>query len=69
VSAERRRATSGSPFEAAIGLGRALRVGDRVVGVGTAPVWPDGCCDPDPAVQARRCVEIETEAVAPDGPP
>jgi enamine deaminase RidA (YjgF/YER057c/UK114 family) len=25
---------------------------------GTAPIWPDGSCDPDPAVQARRCLEI-----------
>ncbi len=25
---------------------------------GTAPVWTDGFCDPDPAVQARRCLEI-----------
>jgi len=25
---------------------------------GTAPVWPDGSCDPDPAAQARRCLEI-----------
>jgi hypothetical protein len=69
VSAERRRASSGSPFEAAIGFSRALRVGDRVLVSGTAPVWPDGSCDPDPAVQARRCVEIEAEAVAPDGRP
>jgi crotonobetainyl-CoA:carnitine CoA-transferase CaiB-like acyl-CoA transferase len=25
---------------------------------GTAPVWPDGSCDPDPYVQTRRCLEI-----------
>jgi enamine deaminase RidA (YjgF/YER057c/UK114 family) len=25
---------------------------------GTAPVWADGSCDPDPEVQARRCLEI-----------
>lgn len=25
---------------------------------GTAPIWPDGSCDPDPEVQARRCLEI-----------
>jgi enamine deaminase RidA (YjgF/YER057c/UK114 family) len=35
-----------------------VRVGDRVLVSGTAPVWPDGSCDPDPAVQARRCFEI-----------
>ena len=25
---------------------------------GTAPVWPNGSCDPDPEVQAQRCLEI-----------
>ena len=55
---ERRTISSGSPFEATIGFSRAVRVGDRVVVSGTAPVWPDGSCDPDPAAQARRCLEI-----------
>jgi enamine deaminase RidA (YjgF/YER057c/UK114 family) len=31
---------------------------------GTAPVWPDGRVDPDPAVQARRCLEIALTALA-----
>jgi len=31
---------------------------------GTAPVWPDGHVDPDPAVQARRCLEIALAALA-----
>lgn len=35
-----------------------MRVGDRVIVSGTAPVWPDDSCDPDPAEQARRCLEI-----------
>jgi enamine deaminase RidA (YjgF/YER057c/UK114 family) len=30
---------------------------------GTAPIWPDGEVDPDPAVQARRCWEIVAEAL------
>jgi len=30
---------------------------------GTAPVWPDGSCDPDPEVQARRCLEIIAAAL------
>jgi enamine deaminase RidA (YjgF/YER057c/UK114 family) len=30
---------------------------------GTAPIWPDGSCDPDPEVQARRCFEIIVEAL------
>lgn len=64
MSGERRRASSGSPFEATIGFSRAVRVGDRVLVSGTAPVWPDGSCDPDPAAQARRCVEIVGEALA-----
>jgi enamine deaminase RidA (YjgF/YER057c/UK114 family) len=55
---ERRRVSSGSPFEASIGFSRAVRVGDRVLVAGTAPVWPDGEVDPDVGVQARRCIEI-----------
>ncbi len=56
--AERGRARSGSPYEERYGYSRAVRVGDRVLVSGTAPVWPDGTCDPDPAAQARRCCEI-----------
>jgi enamine deaminase RidA (YjgF/YER057c/UK114 family) len=58
------RAQSGSPFEATIGFSRAVRVGDRVTVSGTAPVWPSGEVDPDPAAQARRCWEIVTAALA-----
>jgi enamine deaminase RidA (YjgF/YER057c/UK114 family) len=54
----RQQARSGSPFESAIGFSRAVRVGDAVAVSGTAPVWPDGSVDPDPAAQARRCWEI-----------
>jgi len=61
---ERQNVSSGSPFEATIGFSRAVRVGDRVVVSGTAPIWPDGSCDPDPAVQARRCLEIIIGALA-----
>jgi enamine deaminase RidA (YjgF/YER057c/UK114 family) len=59
----RRRVASGSPFEATIGFSRAVRVGDRVLVSGTAPVWPDGSCDPDPGVQADRCLEIIAAAL------
>jgi enamine deaminase RidA (YjgF/YER057c/UK114 family) len=55
---ERQRVQSGSPFEATIGFCRAMRVGERVLIAGTAPIWPDGSCDPDPGVQAGRCFEI-----------
>jgi enamine deaminase RidA (YjgF/YER057c/UK114 family) len=61
--AARKRISSGSPFEARIGFSRAVRTGDRVLVSGTAPVWPDGSCDPDPEVQAARCIEIIAEAL------
>jgi enamine deaminase RidA (YjgF/YER057c/UK114 family) len=64
---DRQRIASGSPFEGTIGFSRAVRVGHRVLVSGTAPVWPDGSCDPDPAVQARRCLEIIVEALAAAG--
>jgi enamine deaminase RidA (YjgF/YER057c/UK114 family) len=60
---ERRHARSGSPFEDTIGFSRAVRLGDTVCVSGTAPVWPDGHVDPDPAVQARRCWEIVLAAL------
>ena len=59
----RTSARSGSPFEAAIGFSRAVRVGSTIAVSGTAPVWPDGSVDPDPAVQARRCWEIAITAL------
>src|SRR5665811_1975291 len=61
---ERRRVSSGSPFEPRVGFSRAVRVGQRVLISGTAPVWPDGSCDPDPATQARRCFAIILAALA-----
>ena len=61
---ERSHARSGSPFEDAIGFSRAVRVGNVVSVSGTAPVWPDGHVDPDPAVQTRRCWEIVLAALA-----
>src|SRR3954469_9368595 len=60
---ERRHARSGSPYEETIGFSRAVRVGSTVVVSGTAPVWPDGHVDADPAVQARRCWEIVSTAL------
>lgn len=64
---DRRRIASGSPFEATIGFSRAIRVGDRVLVSGTAPVWPDGSCDPDPGVQADRCLAIIAAALGEAG--
>ena len=60
---ERRNVSSGSPWEAQIGFCRAVRLGDRVLVSGTGPIWPDGNCDPDPAAQARRCLEIIARAL------
>lgn len=55
---ERQLISSGSPWELVVGYSRAVRVGERVFVAGTAPQWPDGHVDPDPAEQARRCFEI-----------
>jgi enamine deaminase RidA (YjgF/YER057c/UK114 family) len=63
-SADRRRSSrSGSPYEDVFGFSRGVRVGDVVHVAGTGPVWPDGACDPDPAVQAHRCWEIAATAL------
>ncbi|HEX6380526.1 MAG TPA: RidA family protein [Acidimicrobiia bacterium] len=64
---ERQKVSSGSPFEPTIGFSRAVRAGQNVFVSGTAPIWPDGSCDPDPAVQARRCLEIVLAALAEAG--
>jgi enamine deaminase RidA (YjgF/YER057c/UK114 family) len=63
VIGRRQRIASGSPFEEQVGFSRAVRIGDRVLVSGTAPIWPDGSCDPDPERQALRCLEIIVEAL------
>jgi enamine deaminase RidA (YjgF/YER057c/UK114 family) len=64
MTARRRQlVSSGSPYEEPIGFSRAVRVDDRVIVAGTAPVWPDGSCDPDPEAQAARCLEIIVRAL------
>ncbi|MEX0797705.1 MAG: RidA family protein [Acidimicrobiia bacterium] len=55
--------SSGSPFEQSVGFSRAVRVDDRILVAGTAPIWSDGGVDPDPGVQAARCLEIIGEAL------
>ena len=55
--------SSGSPWELVVGYSRAVRVGGRVVVAGTAPQWPDGSTNPEPAAQARRCFEIIADAL------
>ncbi len=64
---ERQQVSSGSPFESTIGFSRAVRAGHHVFVSGTAAIWPDGSCDPDPAAQARRCLEIISAALAEAG--
>lgn len=55
----RQHVASGSPYEGAYGFSRAVRIGDHIHVAGTAPIWPEGvACDPDPAAQMRRCLEI-----------
>ncbi|MGH7868048.1 MAG: RidA family protein [Candidatus Dormibacteraceae bacterium] len=67
MTPKRKLISSGSLFEPKIGFSRAVRVGDRVLVSGTAPIWPDGHCDPDPGVQTRRCLELILVALAEAG--
>ena len=65
---ERRRISSGSPYEPAFGFSRALVVGSNVYVSGTAPVMPDGEELPNDAyAQARRCLDIILGALAEAG--
>ena len=41
-----------------------MRVGDRVLVSGTAPIWPDGSVEPGAYDQAKRCFEIIEAALA-----
>jgi len=61
---ERRRVSSGSPYEPVIGFSRAVVAGRRVFVAGTAPVMPDGGEPPGDAYgQAKRCLEIVLDAL------
>lgn len=60
----RQKVSSGSSFEPRYGFSRAVRVDDRVVVAGTAPIWPDDFVDPEPGAQARRCLQIMIEALS-----
>jgi len=63
MAAQRHRVASASPFEETIGFSRAVRVGERVIVAGTAPVLPGGGCPEGAAAQARRCFEIIATAL------
>ena len=56
--AVRTHISSGSPFEKTIGFSRAIRVGNRVLVSGTAPIEEDGSCSSDVGEQTRRCLQI-----------
>jgi enamine deaminase RidA (YjgF/YER057c/UK114 family) len=65
---ERRRVSSGSPYEEPIGFSRAVVAGHHVSVSGTAPIMPDGAPPPANAYeQARRCLEIVLAALAEAG--
>lgn len=56
---ERRRTATPSPYEESIGFSRALRVGNRILVSGTAPVESDGSSTPgDVEAQTERCLDI-----------
>lgn len=60
-----RRVSSASPYEPRVGYCRALRVGDRILVSGTAPIGDDGRphAPGDPGAQMRRCLELARRAV------
>jgi enamine deaminase RidA (YjgF/YER057c/UK114 family) len=61
----RRLISSGSPYEAKVGISRAVRAGSLVTVSGTAPLGPDGetVGRGDAGAQARRCLEIVAQAL------
>ena len=59
------RVSSASPYEPLVGYCRALKVGDRILVSGTAPIGDDGqaFAPGNPEAQARRCFEVALRAV------
>ena len=57
--------SSGSPYEPRLGISRAVRSGQMIAVAGTAPIGSDGKTVGigDPAAQARRCIEIISNAL------
>lgn len=59
-----KRTVGTSPYEGLYGFSRAVRVGDRILVSGTAPVEVDGSSTSgDAAAQARRCFAIIAKAL------
>ncbi|HWD39687.1 MAG TPA: RidA family protein [Fimbriimonas sp.] len=65
MSANRRFATSGSPFEGSIGFSRAVREGNWVSVSGTAPIGEGGKTvgAGDPEAQTKYCFELIGQAL------
>jgi enamine deaminase RidA (YjgF/YER057c/UK114 family) len=65
MSATRRLASSGSPYEPQLGFSRGVREGQIIAISGTAPLGPDGTTvgPGDPAAQAQRCFQIIRESL------
>jgi len=60
----RQSASSGSPYEAAVGFSRAVRIGNTIAVAGTGPIGTDGETVAGGIVeQARRCWEISMAAL------
>lgn len=61
---ERQRTASASPYEDSIGFSRAIRMGDRILVSGTAPVEADGSSTRgDAEAQTDRCFDIIIGAI------
>src|ERR671916_1359295 len=62
---QRRRVSSGSPYESIIGISRAVRAGSFISVAGTAPLDAEEktVAPGDAAAQARRCFEIVARAL------
>ena len=69
MDSTRQNISSGSPFEKPIGFSRAVRIGQRIVVAGTAPIAVDGSTahPGDMYQQTLRCLEIIRDAVAAAG--
>lgn len=55
---ERRRISSGGPWEERVGYSRAVVVGDRVWVAGTTGTHPDGTVPPDVEAQADLALQV-----------
>ncbi|TNE90656.1 MAG: RidA family protein [Deltaproteobacteria bacterium] len=62
----RQRVFSGAPWESEVGYCRAMRVGDRILVTGTAPVAEGGGVHApgDAYAQTQRCLDIIEQALS-----